>query len=67
MVRITFSRTTGLPQLNRASLGDVIYLRAFSKVTIVLSSHSAIKDLLEKRGEYYSDRPSMPIVEMYVA
>ena len=57
--------TTSL-QLIRAFLGDIVYLRAFSKVIIVLSSFSAIKDLLEKRGEYYSDRPSTPIMEMYV-
>ncbi|KAI0278782.1 cytochrome P450 [Russula aff. rugulosa BPL654] len=44
--------------------GDIICLRALSKVTVVLSSFSAIKDLLEKRGDYYSDRPSVPIVEM---
>ena len=58
--------TTGSPRLNRESVGDVIYLRAFSKVIVVLSSYSAIKDLLEKRGEYYSDRPSIPIMKMYV-
>ncbi len=58
--------TTGPPQLNSTSLGDIIYLRSFSKVIIVLSSLSAIKDLLEKRGEYYSDRPSIPIMKMYV-
>jgi hypothetical protein len=58
--------TTGSPQLNHASQGDIVHLRAFSKVVVVLSSFSVIKDLLEKRGEYYSDRPSVPIVEMYV-
>ena len=58
--------TTGSPQLNCASQGDIVYLRAFSNVIVVLSSFSAIKDLLEKRGEYYSDRPSMPTLEMYV-
>ena len=58
--------TTGSPQLNRAFLGDIVYLRAFSNVIVVLSSFSAIKDLLEKRGEYYSDRPSSPILKMYV-
>ena len=58
--------TTGSPQLNLSSLGDVVYLRAFSRVIVVLSSYSAIKDLLEKRGEYYSDRPSRPILKMYV-
>jgi hypothetical protein len=59
-------RTTSSPQLNRAFLGDIIYLRSFYKVIVVLSSFSAIKDLLEKRGEYYSDRPSTPMMKMYV-
>ena len=58
--------TAVLPRLNRAALGDVVYLRTFSKVIVVLSSFSAMKDLLEKRGEYYSDRPSQPIMKMYV-
>ena len=58
--------TTGSPRLNRASLGDIVYLSSFSKVIVVLSSFSAIKDLLEKRGEYYSDRTSIPIMKMYV-
>ncbi|KAI0278780.1 cytochrome P450 [Russula aff. rugulosa BPL654] len=44
--------------------GDIVCLRAFSKVTVVLSSFSAIKDLLEKRKDYYSDRSSVPILEM---
>ena len=46
--------------------GDVVCLHVFSQVVVVLSSLSAIKDLLEKRGETYSDRPSVPIAEMYV-
>ena len=59
--------STGIPQLNRdpAFLGDLFCLRFFSQTIVVLSSFSAIKELLEKRGEYYSDRPSAPIVEMY--
>jgi hypothetical protein len=32
----------------------------------VLCSLSAIKDLLEKRGEVYADRPTLPILEMCV-
>jgi hypothetical protein len=58
--------TTDSPQLNRAFLGDIIYLRFFSEAIVVLSSFSAIKDLLEKRGDNYSDRPSIPIMEMYI-
>jgi hypothetical protein len=46
--------------------GDVICLRIFSQVVVVLCSVSAIRDLLEKRGEIYSDRPHLPITEMSV-
>jgi cytochrome P450 len=45
--------------------GGVICLRIFSQVVIVLCSVSALKDLLEKRGEIYSERPSLPIAEMF--
>jgi hypothetical protein len=45
--------------------GDIICLRVFSQVVIVLCSSSTIKDLLEKRGETYSERPTLPILEMY--
>ncbi|KAH9987398.1 cytochrome P450 [Russula vinacea] len=44
--------------------GDVVCLRVFSQVVVVLSSVSAIKDLLEKRGDIYSDRALLPITEM---
>ena len=40
--------------------------RVLGQVVVVLSSASAIKDLLEMRGETYSDRPSFPLHEMYV-
>jgi hypothetical protein len=57
---------TGSPQLIPAFQGDIICLRIFSQVVVVLCSSSAIKDLLEKRGQTYSDRPLLPITEMYV-
>ncbi|KAI0253714.1 cytochrome P450 [Lactifluus subvellereus] len=44
--------------------GDVVCLHIFGKVIVVLCSQSAVKDLLEKRGEIYSDRPTMPILEI---
>jgi hypothetical protein len=46
--------------------GDVICLRVYSQVVVVLCSLSAVKDLLEKRGNIYSDRRIMRITEMYV-
>ena len=46
--------------------GDIVYLQVFGQVIVVLSSLPAIKDLLEKRGEKYADRPLLPILEMYI-
>jgi hypothetical protein len=50
--------------LKPAFQGDVIYLRVFSEVVVILCSLSAIKDFLEKRAETYSERPYLPILEM---
>lgn len=41
-------------------------LRVFGQVIVVLCSLTAIKDLLERRGELYADRPNVPILEMCV-
>ena len=57
---------THLPQLKPAFQGDVVYLHVFNQTIVVLSSLSAIKDLFEKRAESYSDRPTLPILEMYI-
>ena len=38
----------------------------FGQVIVVLSSTKATKDLLEKRGDIYSDRPVVPFYEMYL-
>ena len=46
--------------------GDVICLRVLGQVIVVLCSLTAIKELLEKRGELYADRPRIPIFEMCV-
>jgi hypothetical protein len=58
------SRGPSFAQLKLAFQGDVTCLRVFSQVFIVLSSLSAVKDLLEMRGEYYSERPYRPMAEM---
>jgi hypothetical protein len=46
------------------SLGDIMCFRVLGQVIVVLCSSTAIKELLEKRGESYSDRPRIPIFEM---
>jgi hypothetical protein len=40
-------------------------LRIFDQVVVVLSSSSAIKDLLGRRGEVYSDRPVFRLHQVY--
>jgi hypothetical protein len=44
--------------------GDVLSFHVFGKVIIVLNTIKSTKDLLEKRGEIYADRPVIPFYEM---
>jgi hypothetical protein len=44
--------------------GDVLSFHVFGKVIVVLNSLKANKDLLEKRSDFYSDRPVVPIFQM---
>jgi hypothetical protein len=45
-------------------VGDVIYLRVWDRDVIVLSSAKVATDLLDKRGENYSQRPTNVIFDM---
>jgi hypothetical protein len=45
-------------------IGDVIYLRVLNRDIIVLNSAKAAIDLLEKRGENYSERPRIVLFDM---
>jgi hypothetical protein len=46
--------------------GDIMSFHVFGQVIVVLNSVEMTKDLLEKRGDIYSDRPVIPIYEMSV-
>ena len=52
--------------LTERNAGDVLSFHVFGKVVVVLNSFKANKDLLERRGDTYSDRPVIPIINMYV-
>jgi hypothetical protein len=54
-------------QLTEGITGDIISLRAFGQVIVVLNSIKVNKDLLEGRPDIYSDRPVIPIFGMYVS
>jgi hypothetical protein len=56
----------GKATLTEGMAGDVLSFHVFGKVIVVLNSLKANKDLLERRADIYSDRPVIPIVEMYV-
>lgn len=67
-----FSKTYGINFLFLSALftisfpGDVLSFHVFGKVIVVLNSVKATKDLLERRGEIYSDRPVIPFQNMCV-
>ena len=61
MVRVRCSRPF---PLTKVLLGDIISLHVFGKVIIILNTTKAAKDLLDKRGDIYSDRPTIQIYEM---
>jgi hypothetical protein len=52
--------------LTEQMLGDILSFRVFGQVIVILNSIEATKDLLERRGDIYSDRPAIPFFEMYV-
>jgi hypothetical protein len=44
--------------------GNIMSFRVFGQVIVVLNSIEVAKDLLEKNGDVYSDRPIIPFYEM---
>jgi hypothetical protein len=46
--------------------GSILSFHMFGQVIVVLNTVEATKDLLERRGDICSDRPVLPIFEMYV-
>ncbi|KAI0674497.1 CyP450 monooxygenase [Trametes maxima] len=44
--------------------GDVVYLDAFGQPLLLLGTHEAAVDLLEKRSSLYSDRIHSPLVDL---
>ena len=52
-------------RLTTCATGNVLSFHVFGTVIVVLNTAEATKDLLEKRGDICSDRPVVPIFEMY--
>ena len=45
--------------------GDIVYLSALGRPIVVLSSEEVARDLLDKRGTNYSDRPNLSILKAW--
>ena len=58
--------STVMGRLTEGMAGDILSFRAFGQVIVVLNSIKVNKDLLERRPDIYSDRPVIPIFDMYV-
>lgn len=47
-------------------VGEIVYVHVLGRPMIILNSFDAAKELLEKRGVNYSDRPRLVFIqEMY--
>ncbi|KAI0267865.1 cytochrome P450 [Gloeopeniophorella convolvens] len=44
--------------------GDIVSINVLGQRIIILHSHAMARDLLEKRGSTYSDRPHIPFISM---
>ena len=50
-------------RVNKFTFGNTIYVHFLGKELIILGSLSAAKELLDKRGATYSDRPRLVLYQ----
>lgn len=46
--------------------GDIVYCSAVGQEVIILNSLKVVNELFDKRSHIYSDRPRLPMRDMYV-
>ena len=49
--------------MNNICEGDIVYVHVLGKPIVILNSIDAAKELLEKRGVNYSDRPRLVFIQ----
>ena len=47
--------------------GDIVHASAFGNHVVVINSFEMAEELFERRAQLYSDRPVIPIVELYAS
>ena len=50
--------------LKTVTVGDVVYSYAFGRSILILNTVAAARDLMEKKGANFSDRPLIPFINM---
>lgn len=70
-IHSVFENTWYDPFFGRSSfltgtVGDILSFHILGQVIVVLNTAKAAKDLLERRGNVYPDRPAVPFIEMWV-
>jgi len=45
--------------------GDILHASAFGNHVVVINSLKMAEEIFERRAQLYSDRPVIPIVEVY--
>jgi hypothetical protein len=46
--------------------GDIVYFSVLGQQVIILNSLKVVNELFDKRSHMYSDRPLLPMRDMYV-
>jgi hypothetical protein len=64
-IRLVFERHF-LCNFRSTAIGDVMHLQVLGKSMIILDTVQAAVDLLDKKGSIYSDRPPLPLYELWV-
>lgn len=49
------------------TVGDIMSLEVFGQTIVVINSMEIARNLLEKRGAIYSDRPAVTAYEVFVS
>lgn len=59
-----FDRNVSWDDSHYSAESDIIHVKALRKSVVVLNSVEAARDLLERKGASYCDRPRFPLLEV---
>lgn len=51
---------------SEVTIGDILHAQVLGQHFIILNAHQDAVELFEKRSGIYSDRPAVPMIDLYV-